>query len=168
MTRINLIEFSKIITDKSTSLEFLCKQSKTDNVICCPLCNSKKYYIMARGKLRCKKCKTDYKPFRNTWLDTINIDITKWRVLIKLFDLGISTRRAAGEDDISYPTALNAFDSIRYAILYRLADTDKKLKGEIETDKAVFWRRKKGKSWTRCQKQDNRFWDTGKKRKGLS
>ena len=40
--------------------------------------------------------------------------------------------------DVSYPTALNVFDSIRYAILYRLADTDKKLKGEIEVNKAYF------------------------------
>ncbi len=98
------------------------------------------YYIISRGNLRCKDCKIDYKPFTGTWIDIINIDYSKWLVLIKLFDLGISARRASTEADVSYPTALNAFDCIRYSILYHLAKTDKKLKGEIEADEAVFWR----------------------------
>ncbi len=33
--------------------------------------------------------------------------------------------------------ALNAFDCIRYAILYHLAESDKKLKGKIEADEAT-------------------------------
>lgn len=56
----------------------------------------------------------------------------------QLFDLGISARMAAREADVSYPAALNAFDCIRYAILYHLAEADKQLKGEIETDEAYF------------------------------
>ncbi len=61
--------------------------------------------------------------------------------------------------------ALNAFDCIRYSILYHLAESDKKLKGEIEADEVLFWRKKKGKSWQRCQEQDHRIWHTGKKGK---
>jgi len=61
----------------------------------------------------------------------------KWLSLIKLFDLGISVRQAAREVSVSYPTALNAFDSIRYSILYSLAKTDDILKGEIEADEAT-------------------------------
>jgi len=64
-------------------------------------------------------------------------------VLIKLFDLGICARRAAVVD-VSYPTALNAFDSVRYSILYNLAKTDNILKGEIEADEAYFGRKRKG------------------------
>jgi len=144
MKRVDLIEFSKIITDKSTALEFLCKQYKTNDAVCCPSCNSEKYYITARGKMRCKNCKIDYKPFRGTWLDIISIDFVKWLALIKLFDLGISARRAAVESNVSYPTALNAFDCIRYAILYRLAETDHQIKGEIEADEAYFGGKRKG------------------------
>jgi len=144
MTRINLIEFSKIISDKSTALKFLCDKFEKKNTIHCTSCNSKKYYIISRGKLRCKNCKIDYKPFQDTWINTINIDYAKWLVLIKLFDLGISARRAAIEVDVSYPTALNAFDSIRYAILYNLAKTDDILKGEIEADEAYFGGKRKG------------------------
>ncbi len=144
MTRINLIELSKIISEKSTALDFLCKQFKKKNIIHCTSCNSKEYYIISRGKLRCKVCKIDYKPFTGTWIDIINIDYSKWLVLIKLFDLGISARRASTEADVSYPTALNAFDCIRYSILYHLAGTDKKLKGEIEADEVYFGGKRKG------------------------
>ena len=144
MTRINLIEFSKIISEKSTALEFLCKQFKKKNTIHCTSCDSKEYYIISRGKLRCKDCKIDYKPFAGTCIDIINIDYSKWLVLIKLFDLGISARRASTEADVSYPTALNAFGCIRYSILYHLAGTDKKLKGEIEADEAYFGGKRKG------------------------
>ncbi len=141
---INLIELSKIIYDKSIALEFLCEQFQEKNTIHCTLCDSKNYCITSRGKLRCKDCKTDYRPFGGTWIDIINIDFTKWLVLIKLFDLGISARRAARETDVSYPTALNAFDCIRYSILYHLAKSDKKLKGKIEADEAYFGGRRKG------------------------
>ena len=141
---INIIELSKIIHNKSTALEFLCNQFKKKNTIHCSSCNSENYYIISRGKLRCKDCKTDYRPFAGTWFDIININFTKWLALVKLFDLGISARRAAREADVSYPTALNAFDCIRYAILYHLAESDKKLKGKIEADEAYFGGKRKG------------------------
>ena len=140
---INLIELSKIIYNKSTALEFLCKQFQKKNTIHCTSCDSENYYIISRGKLRCKDCKIDYRPFSGTWFDIINIDFTKWLALVKLFDLGISARCAA-KVDVSYPTALNAFDCIRYAILYHLAESDKKLKGKIEADEAYFGGKRKG------------------------
>jgi len=93
---------------------------------------------MTKGYLRCVGCKSDYNPFKDTWLDIVKIDHVKWLSLIKLFDLGISARMAARETSVSYPTALNAFDCIRYAILYHLAETDHQLKGEIEADEAYF------------------------------
>jgi len=99
---------------------------------------------MTKGNLRCSKCKLDYNPFKNTWLNIIKIDYTKWLALIKLFDLEISARRAAKETRVSYPTALHAFDCMRYSILYHLAGTDKKLKGEIEADEAYFGGKRKG------------------------
>jgi len=144
MKRINLIELSKIISDKSIALEFLCKRFNIHNKICCPNCNSKKYYVMTRGNLRCNKCKTNYKPFSNTQFNRINIDYSKWLVLIKLFDLGISARKATSEADVSYPTALHAFDAIRLSILKELAKSDHVLKGKIEEDEAYFGGKRKG------------------------
>jgi hypothetical protein len=53
MKRVDHIEFSKIIIDKSIALEFLCKRCKTNDAVYCSSCNSEKYYITARGKMRC-------------------------------------------------------------------------------------------------------------------
>jgi len=64
-------------------------------------------------------------------------------VLIKLFDLEICARRATVEVDVSYPAALNAFDSVRYSILYNLTKTNNILKGEIEADEAYFGGKRK-------------------------
>ena len=69
---------------------------------------------MTKGYLRCVDCKSDYNPFKDTWLSTVKIDHVKWLVLIKLFDLGISARQSAREASISYPTALHVFDCIRF------------------------------------------------------
>jgi len=141
---INLIELSKIVSDKSISLEFLCKRFNSVNSIYCPKCNSDKYYLMSRGNLRCSKCKTNYKPFSDTQFDKINIDYSKWLVLIKLFDLGISARRAAKEVEVSYPTALHSFDTMRFSILKEQSKTDDVLKGQIEADEAYFGGKRKG------------------------
>lgn len=122
----------------------MCKEFQKKNTIYCTSCDSKKYYIISRGKLRCKDCKIDYRPFSGTWFDMINIDFTKWLALVKLFDLGTSARHAAREAGVSYPTAFNAFDCIRYSILYHLAESDKKLKGKIEADEAYFGGKRKG------------------------
>ena len=99
---------------------------------------------MSRGNLRCSKCKTNYKPFSDTQFSKINIDYSKWLVLIKLFDLGISARRAAKEVDVSYPTALHSFDVMRFSILDEQSKTDDVLKGQIEADEAYFGGKRKG------------------------
>ena len=103
---------------------------------------------MSRGNLRCSKCRTDYKPFSDTQIDKINIDYSKWLALIKLFDLGISARRAAREVDISYPTALHCFDAVRFSIIQEQSRADDALKGKIEAGEARFGGKRNGKSWS--------------------
>ena len=60
-------------------------------------------------------------------------------VLIKLFDLGVSARRAAKEGDVSYPTALYSFDVMRFSILAEQSKTDDVLKGQIEADEVYYF-----------------------------
>ena len=148
MVGIDFIKFINIASDKTSTIEFFCNHFESKRVICCPKRTSKNHYVMAKGCLRCVDCKSDYNPFKDTWLNIVKIDHVKWLSLIKLFDLGISARQATREVSVSYPTALNAFDSIRYSILYNLAKTDDVLKGKIEADEVLFWRKKKRKSRT--------------------
>ena len=162
---INLIELSKIIYNKSTALEFPCKEFQKKNTVRCTSCGSKKYYIILRGKLRCEDCKIDYRPFGGTWLDIINVGFTKWLILIRLFDPGISARRAAREADVSYPTALNASDCIRFPC-HAILKSDKNQRAKLGLMRRVFWRQREGRSRTRCQKQGNCIWNSREKGKG--
>ena len=99
---------------------------------------------MGRGNLRCNKCRTNYKPFSHARFNKINIDYSKWLAPIKLFDLGISARKAATESNVSYPTALHCFDAIRFSILEEQSKTDDVLKGQIEAGEAYFGGKRKG------------------------
>ena len=99
---------------------------------------------MSKSYLRCTKCRNDYNPFYGTWIYEIRIDAVKWIALIKLFEIGTSARRASIEIEISYPTALAAFDCMRYAILHNLMKTEKSIKGKFELDAAYFGGKCKG------------------------
>lgn len=144
---MDIFEFARIITSESDVIKFLlrCLRGKSHRFIICPSCKSKKHYIMSKGYTRCKRCMTDYDPFSNTQFSKVRISYVKWFTMIKLFDLGISAKRAAKETGLSYPTALKSFDIMRYSILCHLAKSDVVLKGEIETDEAYFGGRRKGK-----------------------
>ena len=72
---------------------------------------------MRRENLQYNKCKTNYKPFPSTLLDEISIDYAKQPVLIKLFDLGISTRKVAVDSDVNYSVAQHAFGVMWFSIL---------------------------------------------------
>ena len=91
---------------------------------------------MRRGNLRYNKCRANYKSFSGTSLDEINIDYAKWLLLIKLFGLGVSARKAAAESDVIYPTTLHTFDVMWLSILESQARTDDALNGQIEVDEA--------------------------------
>lgn len=77
-------------------------------------------------------------------LGSLRIGFRKWLLLIKVFELEASARRAAREVGISYPTALKGFHTIRTAILAQDKDSHL-LKGEVEADEAYFGGRRKGK-----------------------
>ena len=118
---------------------------KMGNRIKCVHCRHEKYYVQSRERLRCAKCKKDYRPFQNTPLGSIKISFQKWLVLIKLFKLCISANEAAKEAGVSYPTALAAYDCMRMAIVKHMAKSDSQLRGEIEADEAYFGGKRKGK-----------------------
>ena len=98
------------------------------------LLGSSDYYLMSKKRLRCKICRRDYPPFSGTPLSGLKISVVSLLLLIKLFELEISARKASTQLDISYPTTLKAFDLFRRSIACNLAKDDNLLKGEIEAD----------------------------------
>ena len=73
----------------------------------------------------------------------LRISCVSWFLLIKLFELEMSARKASIELGLSYPTTLKGFDILRGVILQELSRSDDVLRGEIEADESYFGRKRK-------------------------
>lgn len=135
-------EFGKLISDDNQALEYLWKRLERHS---CPYCGSSQYYFMGKRRVRCKQCKRDRWPLKNTKFSLMNISPSKWLYLIKLFELSISAKTASKELKLSYKTTLKGFNLLRQVIAEELAKYDEILKGEIEADESYFGGKRKGK-----------------------
>lgn len=142
MNGMNLIELGKITSDEMESFKYLCNNVKD---LSCPNCGSIEFYFMTRQRLRCCDCGKDFRPLSNTRLSGIKIKASKWLILIKLFELSISARKASEEANLSYKVTLKAFDVIRMSIMDALFKHNNLFKGEIELDESYFGGKRKGK-----------------------
>jgi transposase len=142
MNNMNLIELGRIVSDDSLSFQYLCNKIKD---LSCPNCSEHIYYFMSRQRLRCKICENDFRPLKATKFAEIKISSSRWLMLIKLFELSVSARKASVELNLSYKTTLKAFDLLRKSIVEELSKCDKILKGEIELDESYFGGKRKGK-----------------------
>ena len=121
---------------------------------------------MNSGRIRCSSCKIDYNPFFDTGFSRLRIGCVSWLLLIKLFEIEVSARKASIQLGLSYPTTLKGFDILRGAILQELSRSDEVLKGEIEADESYFGGKTKRKKRQRSRRKNNRVWHSGKRRQG--
>ena len=142
---MDLPELIKTCKTEQRAFDYLLREVQKIKGIQCPSCGSPDYYQMNQTRLRCKRCRRDYSPFTNTPISGLKIPIVSLLLLIKLFELEVSARKACSQVDISYPTTLKAFELFRRSIASHLAREDILLKGEIEADESYFGGRRKGK-----------------------
>jgi len=145
MVQMNVKTFEKLIkTENSARLYFRKKCYKKSRVFC-TRCKSTKIYRIKGKKYRCKQCKYTFHDFTDRWINKLRCSLKTWLWLIKLFELEVCALRAAVQCKISYPTALKAYDLIRYSILASAHDGQEFLGGEIEIDESYFGGRRKGR-----------------------
>ncbi len=142
MQHMETREFGRLISDDNQALEYLWNRIGER---CCPHCNSSGYYFMGSKRIRCKQCKRDCWPLKQTKFSLMKISPSKWLYLIKLFELSVSAKNASRELHLSYKTTLNGFNLLRQVIAEELAKYDEILKGEIEADESYFGGKRKGK-----------------------
>lgn len=135
-------ELVKLLNNEKSVVEFLYKRKKFIDSITCPFCGKKRFYMMDRKRIRCKKCKKDHDFLKDTYFGNLRIGYSKWLMLIKLFELEVSARKAGIQLGLSYPAVHKAFDTIRHSITHKLVD--KELRGEIEADESYFGGKRKG------------------------
>jgi transposase len=142
MNIMNLIELVEITSDERLSFQYLCNKFRD---LSSPNCGCQVHYFMSRQRLRCKICGNDFSPLKSTRFFEIKISASKWLMLIKLFELSVSARKASDEMGISYKTTLKAYDILRKAIAEELSKRDEIMKGEIKLDESYFGGKRKGK-----------------------
>jgi transposase len=145
MYNMRMQELIRLLNDEKETMHFLYKRRKSLSSIECPYCRRRKVYLMSRKRIRCRKCRKDYDFLKSSWLGRVRISYSDWLILLKLFELEVSARKASKQTGLGYPATLKSFDTIRHAIVQQLAKSDKTLKGEIEADEAYFGGKRKGK-----------------------
>jgi transposase len=138
-------ELVRVLNDERQVTEFLYRRRKSLCPVACPFCGRRRFYVMGRKRLRCKKCRRDHDFLERTWFGGLRIGYGKWMMLIKLFELEVSARKARAQLSLSYPTVHRAFGIMRQAIAHELAKRDRELKGEIEADESYFGGKRKGR-----------------------
>ena len=127
-----------LCSNETDAFKYLFKKKKELIGNSCPRCKCQEFYFMSSGRLRCSSCKVDYNPFTDTSFIGLRISCISWLLLIKLFELEVSARKASVQLGLSYPTTLKGFDILRGVILRELSRSDEILRGEIEADESYF------------------------------
>jgi len=138
-------DFESIILTENKARLYFRKYCWQKRHVFCAQCRSYKIYRIAGRKYRCKRCHYTFHDFTGRWVNKLHCSLKTWAWLIKLLELEISALRAAVQCGISYPTALRAYDLLRYSILASAQGARDFLGGAIELDESCFGGRRKGK-----------------------
>ena len=141
---VNIREFKNVVKTDKKAYRYLKQYCEKKGHLFCANCGRADPYHLASGRMRCRRCKSDFNLFSGRWLSNVRLPPAQWLWMVKLFVLEVSTNTAASELEISYPTALRAMDAIREAIMEN-SHVPKELEGEVEADESYFGGRRKGK-----------------------
>ena len=166
MEIMELHQLVSLCSNETDAFKYLFEKKKELIGNSCPSCECQEFYFMSSGRLRCSRCRVDYNPFTDTCFTGLRISCVSWLLLIKLFELEVSARKASLQLGLSYPTTLKGFDILRKSILRELSRSDEVLRGESEADEVLFRRKTERKKRQGSWRQDNCVWDSRKRRNG--
>ena len=141
---MDLNTYYELVSSESKAKKYLSKKCFKNRHRICPRCKNRKHYKLASGKRRCSKCKYTFHDFSGRWINHGRLTCIQWLSLIKLFELELSVRKISEQMSLSYNTAYNAIETMRYSILAHAEDASDLLGGEIELDESYFGGRRKG------------------------
>lgn len=141
---MDILVLSKLLNSEKKSKIYL-KKLRWPKGILCPKCHSRQISKLSDGRYKCWRCLDRFSDFSNTYLSHTRMPFRKVLLLIKLFLMELTARKASKEADISYKSCLNFFDTCRLAIYDHNLSKHVHFKGEIELDEAYFGGRRKGK-----------------------
>lgn len=141
---MDLNRYHKLIKSENSAYKYLSKKCRKNGHRFCPRCNQRRLYKLKDNRRRCSRCKYTFHDFSKRWINHGRFTCIQWLSLIKLFELEQSVRKIAEQMSLSYNTAYNGIQTIRYSILVHAQDAAEILSGEIELDESYFGGRRKG------------------------
>jgi tRNA(Ile2) C34 agmatinyltransferase TiaS len=60
---MDLLALARLVTDEQKAFQYLLSRMRSPS---CPFCNGKTFYIMSRTRLRCSRCRNDFRPLLAT------------------------------------------------------------------------------------------------------
>jgi len=142
---MDLQAFNRAVSSESAARRYLLGKCWENHQRFCPRCRTRKLYKLGDERRRCSRCRYTFHDFSGRWINQGGLSYVQWLWLIKLFDLGASTRRIGKEMKVAYRTAYRSLTAIRLAILAHASDAERLLGGAVEVDEAYFGGRRKGK-----------------------
>lgn len=141
---MSIYAFESIVRTERTVKRYFAKLAWKNYRRFCTRCHSKKVYVLAGKRYRCRRCHYTFKEFTGRWLGRLNISLRNWLWIIKLFELELSARKISKQTGVSYPTVLKAVHLLRASIMVHYGNGEELLKGVIEMDESYFGGRRKG------------------------
>jgi transposase len=135
-------DVKKLLKDEKSACRYLKKLLWKNYHKFCIRCRCFRVYTLRDGRYRCGRCKYTFNDFTGRWISKVNVKYDDWIWAVKLFSLGISTRKISEETGISYPAALKAVGIIRRSIVVH--NKEYTASGNVELDEAYFGGRRKG------------------------
>lgn len=115
--RRRLLELSRVLTDEEAAYAYLLQRLQRAGRLRCQRCGSESFYLLSRYRLKCRQCRSEFRPLAATALSALNLPLSTWLSLINDFALAVPPQRAAARSAINYKTALRAYHLVREAVL---------------------------------------------------
>ncbi|MBC7185604.1 MAG: hypothetical protein H5U38_01070 [Calditrichaeota bacterium] len=115
--RRRLLELSGILTDEEASYAYLLQRLQKMGMLRCGKCDFDSFYVLSRSRLKCRRCRWEFRPLVATAFSALNVPLSTWLRMVNHFVAEVPTREAAARCDLNYKTGLRAYALIRQAIL---------------------------------------------------
>jgi len=144
----NILEIANKFKDKKSCLEFIANRRWKDTPTC-PICGHQEVYkFKTRFIYKCKDCKKQFSPLKNTIFDNSKIPLQKWMIALYLHTShkkGISSVQLSKDIGITQKSAWYVLGRIRNLILKGTMELDEKFEGHVEIDETYVGGKEKNK-----------------------
>lgn len=115
--RRRLLELSGILTDEEASYAYLLQRLLKMGMLRCGKCDFDNFYVLSRSRLKCRRCRREFRPLVATAFSALNVPLSTWLCMVNHFVAEVPAREAARRCNLNYKTGLRAYALIRQAIL---------------------------------------------------